>query len=192
MDSERKLYLGRYWVTEDGSVTVAQKSGAGPSGRHLIPSLYKGSVGYYIRHPERDGTRMKTVGRIVCDVFGIERKFGRADLARLLHIATQTNAAVTSGGPQVVRHDTVRKAMSTPGVSTCPFPTMITGCMDYQSWDCPEMDPLSCGSWRVTTTTVTTMTLGDDMTRSCQRDEQLLCDDRKYQWEEFPKRLKWR
>lgn len=151
MDSERKLYLGRYWVTEDGSVTVAQKSGAGPSGRHLIPSLYKGSVGYYIRHPERDGTRMKTVGRIVCDVFGIERKFGRADLARLLHIATQTNAAVTSGGPQVVRHDTVRKAMSTPGVSTCPFPTMKTGCMDYPSWDCPEMDPLSCGQWAVAT-----------------------------------------
>lgn len=46
---------------------------------------------------------------------------------------------------------------------------------------CPK-----CGSkntWRVTTTTVTTMTLGDDMTRSCQRDEQLLCDDCKYQWE---------
>lgn len=46
---------------------------------------------------------------------------------------------------------------------------------------CPK-----CGSkntWRVTTTNVTTMTLGDDMTRELQRVEYIQCDDCKHKWE---------
>lgn len=47
---------------------------------------------------------------------------------------------------------------------------------------CPKCE--SKNTWRVTTTSVTTMTLGDDMTRELQRVEYLLCDECEHKWED--------
>lgn len=42
-----------------------------------------------------------------------------------------------------------------------------------------------CGSkntWRVTTTSTTTMTMGDNMTRESMCDKYVQCDDCKHKW----------
>ena len=150
---EAKLYLsGRYLVTRDGSVTLAVKTSAGPAGRHLIPTLSgKGAVSYFIRPGRGINAKSRSVRQIVKDVWGIDRKFSEKDFYRLHDLAVKINAEITGNKSASVAR--VRHAIAGPAVdfADCPFPRMSTGCREYPSWDCPEMDPLSCGQWAVAT-----------------------------------------
>ena len=157
---EAKPYLsGRYLVTRDGSVMLAVKTSAGPAGRHLIPTLFgKGSVAYFVRQERGLNAKSKSVRQIVKDVWGIDRKFSEKDFSRLHDLAVKVNAEI--GGNKSASAARVRHAIAGPavGFADCPFPNMNTGCREYPTWDCPEMDPLSCGQWSVP--------LGDNHARS--------------------------
>lgn len=148
---EAKPYLsGRYLVTRDGSVILAAKTSAGPAGRHLIPALFgNGSVAYFIRPGRGLNSKIKSARQIVKDVWGIDRKFSGKDFYRLHDLAVKVNATI--GGNRPVSVARVRQVIARPtvDVADCPFPRMSTGCREYPSWDCPEMDPLSCGQWSV-------------------------------------------
>lgn len=148
---EAKPYLsGRYLVTRDGSVMLAEKTSAGPAGRHLIPTLSgKGAVSYFIRPGRGLNSKSKSVRQIVLEAWGIDRKFSEKDFYRLHDLAVKVNAEIAGNRASSVA--SVRQVIARPtvDVADCPFPRMSTGCREYPSWDCPEMDPLSCGQWSV-------------------------------------------
>lgn len=150
---EAKPYLsGRYLVTRDGSVILAAKTSAGPAGRHLIPTLFgKGSVAYFVRTERGLNAKSRTVRQIVKDVWGIDRRFAEKDFYRIHDLAVKINAEITGNKSASVAR--VRHAIAGPavGFADCPYQHMATGCREYPSWDCPEMDPLSCGQWAVAT-----------------------------------------
>lgn len=162
MDAEKRLYLDRYHVTMDGSVTMAIKTGAGPEGRHLVPSMAgHGSIAYFIRQRQGENARTRTIRQIVKEAFGIDRRFTVEDFHRLHDRAMAVNAKVvnTPKKQAVKRIRPERARAQIPTASSCPFPGMTTWCSEFTSWDCPEMDPLSCGSWSVPL----------DMTETAQR-----------------------
>lgn len=148
---EAKPYLsGRYLVTRDGSVILAAKTSAGPAGRHLIPTLSgKGSVAYFVRTERGSNAKSRSVRQIVLEAWGIDRKFSEKDFYRLHDLAVKVNAEITGNRASSVARVRHAIAGSAVGFADCPYPHMNTGCREYPSWDCPEMDPLSCGQWFV-------------------------------------------
>ena len=153
---EKRPYLDRYYVTRDGSVITAIASKAGPAGRYLLPSFSSARRGicYLIQEKKGDRAKEKTIRTIVRSVFGFDKKFrAESDFLRLRHKAQFENDALLGVlSNRVNPQEAIReKARQKPesGLSSCPFPKMQTMCQEFTSWDCPEMDPFSCGQWSV-------------------------------------------
>ena len=143
----KRLYLNTYYVTIDGIVTLAVDTSGGAAGRHLLPTLYnKNSVSYFIRDGRSGHAKARAIAVIVKDAFGVDRRFTVDDYHRLRKKAVRANEKLA----ETQKTNAKKKAAPVPS-SRCPFETMKTGCREYPSWDCPEMDPLSCGQWAVAT-----------------------------------------
>jgi len=152
MDGEKRLYLDRYHVTRDGSVMLAEKTGAGPVGRHLMPSDIKGSACYFIRVKKGENARPTTIRSIVKSVFGIDGKFNHTDVDRLREKAVAANELLLVGKNKEIAagktdRAVVKRMWSSPANERNTFATMRTGSNEFSSWLCPSMLPFDCAEY---------------------------------------------
>lgn len=153
MDGEKRLYLDRYHVTIDGAVMLAKKTGAGPVGRHLMPSDIKGSACYFIRVKQGENAKPKTIRSIVKSVFGIDRKFNhKTDVDRLREKAVAANEPLLVGKNKEIAagktdRAVVKRTWSAPANERNTFATMHTGSTEFSSWLCPSMLPFDCAEY---------------------------------------------
>lgn len=153
MDGEKRLYLDRYHVTRDGSVMLAKKTGSNPVGRHLMPSVIKGSACYFIRVKQGENAKPKTIRSIVKSCFGIDRKFScTTDVDRLREKAIAANEPLLAGKNKEIAagktdRTVVKRMWSAPANERNTFATMRTGSNEFSSWLCPSMLPFDCAEY---------------------------------------------
>lgn len=139
---------GEYMVSQDGYMYRTETRNGAFAGQFARPFFSAGSSRYNIR---TDGSQSRVVlATLVEDVWGIIIKYNEdmiLEMRRAIdahHEAYLPQAFVRGTKP---KGDPSRNSFSMP----CPWETgkLDTLPTGVASWDCPEMDPMGCGTARV-------------------------------------------
>jgi hypothetical protein len=144
---------GRYLVTRDGFVTVARTQRGSYPERALLPRWKDGSARYLVQI--QGVQKQRRIVAIVAEVWGGEIAVSKDRAAHMRSVAMAHNEELTR---RTRRERAKAKAKQTQKVSEIHMPPLTTECkfaeMDHfppgiKTYDCPEMDPMSCGTWWV-------------------------------------------
>lgn len=161
MEKQYRPYLdGYYMVSKDGYVYVTQSKNGSIAGRFMLP-MYSGRCAQYNLRAQGRPRKM-TASSILEEVWSIIKTLKETDVDRMRR-EIEAHHAVHIPELSAVFLDRQRRARATnkalkeaaaqgpQGGMPCPWAThkLDTLPLGVASWDCPEMDPLGCGTARV-------------------------------------------
>ena len=139
-----------YEISAEGFIRLTKENGKAIAGRMLLPTMRTGKVHYVLRDKKTGTSARHILTNILFRELSVNAvELGQAGFPEIREMCLAHNARLSAA--QGKKEKRAARRDFTPSYSTMddPFPGMATGIMGLGSWDCPEMNPLGCGTLRV-------------------------------------------